>query len=73
MDDLGDVLGAVGGGDQRLGARIELDDVVVVEDLAQPVPIAVPPVSWVSTAPSESASNAAWVLLPLPSAPSKAM
>ena len=34
--DLGDVLGPVGGGDQRLGASVELDDVVVVEDLAQP-------------------------------------
>ena len=36
--DLGEVLGTVGGGDQRLGAGVELGDVVVVEDLAQPLP-----------------------------------
>ena len=73
-DDLGDVLGPVGGGDQRLGTGIELDRRRCRGGSgAAAGPIAVPPVSWVSTAPSEAASKAAWVLLPLPSAPSKAM
>ena len=67
------MLGTVGGGDQRLRTSIQLDDIVVVEDLAQPRPDRRAARLRVSTAPSDSASSAAWVLLPLPSAPSKAM
>ena len=70
QDDLGDVLGPVGGGDQRLGPGIEVGRRRCRGGSGAAAGRSpVPPVSCVSTASSDAASNAACVLLPLPSAP----
>ena len=72
--DLGDVLGPVGGGDQRLGAVVEVGDVGVVEDLrAAARRRRAAGLAGERRRPRPSASSAAWVLLPQPSAPSRAM
>ena len=67
------MLGAIGGGEQRLGAVRQVGDGGVVEDLADPGAD-----RGAAGLPGEHGVErrrepAAWVLLPQPSAPSRAM